>query len=300
MTFERILAVFIAVALFGTSASAQVVVYQDNFDNDGIDVNEGIGGGIVSGTSAGLSFVDEGDLNSGSATAGFARPNFSSINSFNLASGFMLELTYTQPSNVAGANFPPFPSNHFSLGLATVSSMDVDEFFATDSSVPIFDGIGFSLGVRADNVTEGLLQATLDTDYSVLANFNIPFPQTETFGPDPISIVLTVQADGSFDYTLGALSGSGTTTLNLDQEFFVRGRTQGSDGNSVQSITLTSFGTAVLKGDVNLDGNIDLLDVGPFVDALGAGSPFQAEADVNCDGLVDLLDVGPFVDLLSN
>jgi hypothetical protein len=38
--------------------------------------------------------------------------------------------------------------------------------------------------------------------------------------------------------------------------------------------------------------------VAPFVDLLSAGG-FQAEADVNLDGSVNLLDVGPFVELLA-
>ena len=36
----------------------------------------------------------------------------------------------------------------------------------------------------------------------------------------------------------------------------------------------------VLLGDVNQDGNVDLLDVAPFV-ALVSNSKFQAEADIN-------------------
>ena len=55
---------------------------------------------------------------------------------------------------------------------------------------------------------------------------------------------------------------------------------------------------AVLLGDVNCDGAVDLLDVGPFVDLLTTGG-FSDKADVNEDGAVDLLDVGPFVDLIS-
>ena len=51
-------------------------------------------------------------------------------------------------------------------------------------------------------------------------------------------------------------------------------------------------------GDVNLDGNVDLLDVAPFVDRISSGS-LQVEADVNEDGVVDLLDVAPFVELLA-
>lgn len=54
----------------------------------------------------------------------------------------------------------------------------------------------------------------------------------------------------------------------------------------------------VILGDVNLDGVVDLLDVGPFVDLIVSGT-FQAEGDINQDGIVDLLDVGAFIDLLN-
>lgn len=53
-----------------------------------------------------------------------------------------------------------------------------------------------------------------------------------------------------------------------------------------------------MPGDVNLDGEVNLLDVTPFVDAVTNAST-QCEADVNQDGFVDLLDVTPFVELLS-
>ena len=52
------------------------------------------------------------------------------------------------------------------------------------------------------------------------------------------------------------------------------------------------------RGDVNMDGAVNLLDVNDFVDALSTGST-QCEADVNGDGVVDLLDVDPFVALLG-
>ena len=66
------------------------------------------------------------------------------------------------------------------------------------------------------------------------------------------------------------------------------------DGVRIQQV----FCEDVLHGDVNLDGEVNLLDVAPFVDALQSGQ-YQAEADVNKDGLVNLLDVQPFVDLLA-
>lgn len=54
----------------------------------------------------------------------------------------------------------------------------------------------------------------------------------------------------------------------------------------------------VIKGDLNGDGEVNLLDVAPFVDALNNGD-FIPEGDINMDGLLNLLDVGPFVDLLA-
>ena len=53
-----------------------------------------------------------------------------------------------------------------------------------------------------------------------------------------------------------------------------------------------------LLGDVNLDNEINLLDVAPFVEAISSGD-YNVKADINQDGLVNLLDVAPFVDLLS-
>ena len=50
-------------------------------------------------------------------------------------------------------------------------------------------------------------------------------------------------------------------------------------------------------GDVNCDGEVNLLDVDPFVNSL-TSDPFNPKADINQDGEVNLLDVGPFVDLL--
>ena len=53
-----------------------------------------------------------------------------------------------------------------------------------------------------------------------------------------------------------------------------------------------------VNGDVNSDCKIDLLDVGPFVDALSSGD-YSLAADINQDGLLNLLDVGHFVALIS-
>jgi hypothetical protein len=50
----------------------------------------------------------------------------------------------------------------------------------------------------------------------------------------------------------------------------------------------------LLLGDLNLDGEVNGLDVDPFVDVLLNG-PYQQEADMNEDQVVNGLDVDPFV-----
>ena len=75
-----------------------------------------------------------------------------------------------------------------------------------------------------------------------------------------------------------------------------------SPGGVAGAITVDNFefsadGGKVLVGDVNCDGFVDLLDVGPFVDLITSGGS-DPKGDINGDTFVDLLDVGPFVDLL--
>ena len=53
----------------------------------------------------------------------------------------------------------------------------------------------------------------------------------------------------------------------------------------------------VLLADVNGDGQVNLLDVEPFVSVINSGE-FACEADINLDGRIDLTDVSPFIQLL--
>ncbi len=76
------------------------------------------------------------------------------------------------------------------------------------------------------------------------------------------------------------------------------GGAQASQGEITLNVNFTPDSGGGMIGDVNCDGAVDLLDVGPFVDAVSS-SNFNPKADINQDDTVDLLDVGPFVDLLS-
>jgi len=54
----------------------------------------------------------------------------------------------------------------------------------------------------------------------------------------------------------------------------------------------------VLKGDVDMDGDIDFSDIAPFIAVLQSGV-FQAEADVDCSTVVDFADIPAFIALLQ-
>lgn len=60
------------------------------------------------------------------------------------------------------------------------------------------------------------------------------------------------------------------------------------------------------SGDLNCDGSVDLIDVGPFITALLEPDEYPHQypncdlmlADINGDGSVDLVDIEPFIELL--
>lgn len=101
---------------------------------------------------------------------------------------------------------------------------------------------------------------------------------------------------GRIDFNVIA---AGTTTLTGEPGFEPCGIINGSScvDATFTTVTIKSRPNFVL-GDINCDGSVDLLDVGPFVDLLLSGQ-FEPKADINQDGAVDLLDVASLIDLLS-
>ena len=71
-----------------------------------------------------------------------------------------------------------------------------------------------------------------------------------------------------------------------------------ANSNNFQGSFTILYNKCIDLGDINLDGNVDLLDVADFVSRVSINE-YQEEADINRDGKVDLLDVVPFVELLN-
>ena len=104
------LASIAGLALAATSAPA-AVVYQDNFDGDGLATNTGVGGGLDNYARQGGSWFDDGapDGLDTNLTGNNDRGNATTQNAFNLDGGFELMVTYTiADTTTADANRAQF------------------------------------------------------------------------------------------------------------------------------------------------------------------------------------------------
>ena len=116
--------------------------------------------------------------------------------------------------------------------------------------------------------------------------------------------------DGTNGFTINGIDGgdqsgrsvSSAGDVNGDgiDDVIIGARFADPNGNSAAGESYVVFGRPrgpVLKGDVDMDGDIDFDDIGPFIAALQAGV-FQAEADCSCNGSVGFEDIPPFIDIL--
>ena len=88
--------------------------------------------------------------------------------------------------------------------------------------------------------------------------------------------------DGSpFSYDLNLVNGSNADFLSADA-----------------TLTVTLVSTEVILGDCDQDGDVDFLDIAPFIEILSTAA-ILAEADCNLDGDVNFLDIAPFIVILT-
>ncbi len=93
---------------------------------------------------------------------------------------------------------------------------------------------------------------------------------------------------GAFGGTNGPVAGSNA----------VGEANNGIDISNVTIVFTDSTTGGVLKGDVDLNGEVTFLDINPFIGVLSSNGT-QAEADCNCDGVVNFLDIQAFINILS-
>ena len=112
---------------------------------------------------------------------------------------------------------------------------------------------------------------------------------------DAFAIVAATTLQGAFE---NVANGQRLPTSDGRGSFVVH---YGSDSSYAENLVVLSDyqSSEVILGDINGDGVVNLLDVGPFVASL-AGNFYNPAADINGDGVVNLLDVEPFIELLNN
>ena len=134
-----------------------------------------------------------------------------------------------------------------------------------------FDQPGNFFGISGEAIIDPLVGPTEVIDLSTVkpVQYDIIDAQLTVDGQ-----MLTLAADVNIDFEFEVLGG--TATMNLSGAIVLEGE----------------LPPAIIRGDVNCDGAVDLLDVGPFVELLSTGE-YLDKADINDDGVVDLLDVGP-------
>ena len=160
---------------------------------------------------------------------------------------------------------------------------------------------GASLSLSSDGsvLTVGAagngMPGTVDKDGNIIPPEG---PSQKIFINEDDSWVELANIEGELDSFFGLqshISKDGLTLAVGAQSFDGSGFNRGL----VRAFDLADLvGCPFSLGDLDEDGFVTLLDVGPFVDALTNGGEQVCQADINGDGVVDLLDVGPFVDLL--
>ena len=193
-----------------------------------------------------------------------------------------------------------------------------DEIFGTFIGSPSGSG---DTGIVEIEYSLRLKPGSLMTQFALTSPENVNGSVNSVSGQQSAILLQSEILDGDTNELLGApqlmVSGTGepngnnNTPLEGSLQFaiendFIRVRTyglvvgEGRDTAGPFHSVIHEFEVAdvsIIPGDVNRDGVVDLLDIGPFVD-LVISSGFQPEADVNGDGAVDLLDIDPFVALI--
>ncbi|WP_411847329.1 PEP-CTERM sorting domain-containing protein [Roseibacillus persicicus] len=231
------------------------IVYQDTFDAaDGIGINTGIGGGMVSGTN--ITAADPFDDATGSATAQTDFGNrlawVHTTNQFDLTAGFTLDVTFTT-SALADA-FPSFTSSFGIVDEVTAATPAADGtgnannigayLFSNQDSL---NTVGFSAANRPAHSSGDSTDQGIFTDFGTLTlastalNSAIAYGTTQTFS-------MTVNADGSASFSLDAASGtlpagslSSLFTDSADGEFYFVAYSQGNPGLSLGDVTITTI-----------------------------------------------------------
>jgi len=126
---------------------------------------------------------------------------------------------------------------------------------------------------------------------------------TETASGDVDTVIFSLNAAGEA-FAVSQINSGGllriiATPADTDVQATYSGATSTLSPPSPPVLNVVATTASLLKGDVDMDGDVDFGDIPPFIAILQAGT-FQAEADTDCSTVVDFADIPSFIAILIN
>ena len=309
---EFTLSAFVVLIIASSPLMAQIVI-MNNFDGDNTnDVGPAFqtltNGVVIDADPVPGTF----DPDTGVIMTGTSSTNATGFNNASLATldPATTELTATFVVASASDNTIEVRSNGWFFGLVTGTG-------GTDpTGAGLFNNTASSIGLN-------LFQGTGSSNSRILADgpeggATVLFPfetePTNASAEDGFTFVLTLRSDGTYDASTTGLStevnvvnaalpegGAPTFDDFLNGGVGLNSSTQAPSMQYIVSeVTLeATMERMTLKGDVNMDGIVNFLDISPFIIALSSPEGAPDEADCNCDGSVNFLDISVFINILA-
>ena len=162
--------------------------------------------------------------------------------------------------------------DNFDLGFNTFGGQNVGVRIGTDVRHTSYDGIPGGDGLLVEDI-EYVKFTGIVADADGVITFEHFNPGVGIHGTDP------------------AFADSSTGSFDLDNN--------NSRFHAMNGLQIVGDFPPLLKGDVDLDGDVDFNDIVPFIAVLQAGV-FQAQADCDCSTVVDFGDIPAFITILQS
>ena len=232
---NKITPILTATLMAASAASAATIVYADDFDNDGLGTNTGVGGGL-SATNGGGNWVENGDAAYNNSGTSFNDSSLIySTNAFQSDGGFELTVNYTASNTNTESG-----RNIFGFGLME----DASSWTAANDNSPVGELASvYSIGVHVTReVNRGLNFADGSTLTQLDAAGNI-FPSATS-----TPVVISVLADGlggadwSYSINGSEIDSGNIASFDFSKSFnFVAYAQDNEVAKSLQSVSLAAI-----------------------------------------------------------